>query len=146
MINNYKLRMGRISQSFCGEFPQTPYIDCNIIRGSDLYKHCSQAHMFCWAEGYTSISVREPLSNIRGHVPRRQELIDSHYATVSDDSGTTLVLASWWFHLRLILMLIPNSYWTDCTGLWVWTWKKYFVHLFLNHCGSLTTSGRAARL
>ncbi|XP_054269254.1 uncharacterized protein LOC128990735 isoform X2 [Macrosteles quadrilineatus] len=38
------------------------------------------------SKGYTSISVREPLSNILSQVPRRQELIDSHYATVSDDS------------------------------------------------------------
>ncbi|XP_046671955.1 uncharacterized protein LOC124361931 isoform X2 [Homalodisca vitripennis] len=38
------------------------------------------------SKGYTSISVREPLSNILGQVTRRQDLIDSHYATVSDDS------------------------------------------------------------
>ncbi|XP_075211180.1 uncharacterized protein LOC142318480 [Lycorma delicatula] len=40
------------------------------------------------SKGYTSISVREPLSNIIGERihARRQELVDSHYATVSDDS------------------------------------------------------------
>lgn len=43
-------------------------------------------------EGYTSISVREPLANIiaqtkkqNAHI-RRREISDSHYATVSDDS------------------------------------------------------------
>jgi hypothetical protein len=45
------------------------------------------------AEGYTSISVREPLANIKAQTKvanersRTQELMDSHYATVSDDSG-----------------------------------------------------------
>ncbi|XP_021917169.1 uncharacterized protein LOC110828613 isoform X2 [Zootermopsis nevadensis] len=44
------------------------------------------------SKGYTSISVREPLANIKARtkVPnqrsRTQELVDSHYATVSDDS------------------------------------------------------------
>uniref|UniRef100_A0A1B6BYN3 Uncharacterized protein n=1 Tax=Clastoptera arizonana TaxID=38151 RepID=A0A1B6BYN3_9HEMI len=38
------------------------------------------------SKGYTSISVREPLASIRGEVNRRKELVDSHYATVSDDS------------------------------------------------------------
>lgn len=47
-------------------------------------------------EGYTSISVREPLANIIAQTNqqnaqrRRREIQDSHnnfYATVSDDSG-----------------------------------------------------------
>lgn len=43
-------------------------------------------------EGYTSISVREPLANIIAQTKkqnaqiRRRDLADSHYATVSDDS------------------------------------------------------------
>lgn len=48
--------------------------------------------LFNFAEGYTSISVREPLANIiaqtkkqNAHL-RRREISDSHYATVSDDS------------------------------------------------------------
>lgn len=47
---------------------------------------------FPFAEGYTSISVREPLANIIAQTKkqnaqnRRRELSDSHYATVSDDS------------------------------------------------------------
>lgn len=46
-------------------------------------------YLSVFTEGYTSISVREPLSNILGeHISiRRQEIIDSHYTTVSDDSG-----------------------------------------------------------
>lgn len=46
-----------------------------------------------FAEGYTSISVREPLANIIAQTKkqnaqvRRREMTDSHYATVSDDSG-----------------------------------------------------------
>lgn len=49
--------------------------------------------VFFSAEGYTSISVREPLANIRAQTnkqnaqERRREIADSHYATVSDDSG-----------------------------------------------------------
>lgn len=46
------------------------------------------------AEGYTSISVREPLANIIAQTKAAQQqrqqqraLIDPHYATVSDDSG-----------------------------------------------------------
>lgn len=48
-----------------------------------------------FAEGYTSISVREPLANIIAQTKkqnaqvRRREMTDSHYATVSDDSGET---------------------------------------------------------
>lgn len=44
------------------------------------------------SEGYTSISVREPLANIIAQTKkqnaqnRRREISDSHYATVSDDS------------------------------------------------------------
>ncbi|XP_066992848.2 uncharacterized protein [Anabrus simplex] len=44
------------------------------------------------SKGYTSISVREPLANIKAQTKansqrsRAQELVDSHYATVSDDS------------------------------------------------------------
>jgi len=44
------------------------------------------------SKGYTSISVREPLANIKAQTTvtnqrsRTQELVDSHYATVSDDS------------------------------------------------------------
>lgn len=49
-----------------------------------------------FSEGYTSISVREPLANIIAQTNqqnaqrRRREIQDSHnnfYATVSDDSG-----------------------------------------------------------
>lgn len=49
-----------------------------------------------FAEGYTSISVREPLANIIAQTKkqnaqtRRREMTDSHYATVSDDSGETV--------------------------------------------------------
>lgn len=44
------------------------------------------------SKGYTSISVREPLANIKAQTKetnqrsRAQELVDPHYATVSDDS------------------------------------------------------------
>ena len=49
-------------------------------------------------EGYTSISVREPLANILAQQPPHPPVVrnptlasrdvsDSHYATVSDDSG-----------------------------------------------------------
>lgn len=47
-------------------------------------------------EGYTSISVREPLANILAQQPSKpahcnpqlsRDVNDSHYATVSDDSG-----------------------------------------------------------
>lgn len=44
------------------------------------------------SKGYTSISVREPLAKIKAQTKaanqrsRTQELVDSHYATVSDDS------------------------------------------------------------
>lgn len=41
------------------------------------------------SKGYTSISVREPLANIIAETKQRQpsrSLMDSHYATVSDDS------------------------------------------------------------
>ena len=43
-----------------------------------------------FAEGYTSISVREPLANIIAQTKQRppRPLTDPHYATVSDDSGT----------------------------------------------------------
>lgn len=52
---------------------------------------------FLLAEGYTSISVREPLANIIAQTKqqnaelRRRDLTDSHYATVSDDSGVIIV-------------------------------------------------------
>lgn len=40
-------------------------------------------------EGYTSISVREPLSRIMANVQNGNGIsTDSHYAFVSDDSGT----------------------------------------------------------
>lgn len=49
------------------------------------------------AEGYTSISVREPLANIMAQTKagyRQNQLTrpitDPHYATVSDDSGELL--------------------------------------------------------
>ncbi|XP_066992849.2 uncharacterized protein [Anabrus simplex] len=47
------------------------------------------------SKGYTSISVREPLANIKAQTKansqrsRAQELVDSHYATVSDDSASS---------------------------------------------------------
>lgn len=53
--------------------------------------------LFIFAEGYTSISVREPLANILAQQPPTKQTArkttltrdvnDSHYATVSDDSG-----------------------------------------------------------
>jgi len=53
--------------------------------------------MFYSTEGYTSISVREPLANILAQQPPgkpsnrnptlSRDVNDSHYATVSDDSG-----------------------------------------------------------
>jgi hypothetical protein len=49
---------------------------------------------FFITEGYTSISVREPLANIIAQTKNAQQqrqttrpIIDPHYATVSDDSG-----------------------------------------------------------
>ena len=49
--------------------------------------------MFKITEGYTSISVREPLANIIAQTKTAQRqnprmITDPHYATVSDDSGT----------------------------------------------------------
>lgn len=53
-----------------------------------------------YTEGYTSISVREPLANILAQQPPgkpssrnpalSRDVNDSHYATVSDDSGESL--------------------------------------------------------
>lgn len=43
-----------------------------------------------FTEGYTSISVREPLANIRAQtkeINKLQRDLDPHYSTVSDDSG-----------------------------------------------------------
>lgn len=43
-----------------------------------------------FTEGYTSISVREPLANIIAQTKAMNRLkkdLDPHYATVSDDSG-----------------------------------------------------------
>lgn len=45
-------------------------------------------------EGYTSISVREPLANIMAQtkeVHKKRDL-DQHYSTVSDDSGMLLMV------------------------------------------------------
>jgi hypothetical protein len=61
-------------------------------------------------EGYTSISVREPLANIKAQTKatnqrsRTQELVDSHYATVSDDSGECVDNYSW----------VNENLWTLC--------------------------------
>lgn len=44
---------------------------------------------YCFAEGYTSISVREPLANIRAQTKELKKPLrdlDPHYSTVSDDS------------------------------------------------------------
>lgn len=52
--------------------------------------HCYFLTVIILLEGYTSISVREPLANIIAQTNqqrRRREMQDSHYATVSDDSG-----------------------------------------------------------
>lgn len=56
--------------------------------------------LFFLSEGYTSISVREPLANILAQQPQVQsatrsaghsrDVNDSHYATVSDDSGMNI--------------------------------------------------------
>lgn len=57
---------------------------------SSITKHSNMKIKFL--EGYTSISVREPLANIIAQTNqqnaqrRRREIQDSHYATVSDDS------------------------------------------------------------
>lgn len=47
-------------------------------------------------EGYTSISVREPLEHIRGatHTQSHDPQLDPHYATVSDDSDTDNMYAA----------------------------------------------------
>lgn len=45
-----------------------------------------------FTEGYTSISVREPLANIIAQTKAMNRLkrdLDPHYATVSDDSGSS---------------------------------------------------------
>lgn len=49
-------------------------------------------------EGYTSISVREPLANILAQTKNAQQsrrtsrpIVDPHYATVSDDSGKLFI-------------------------------------------------------
>ncbi|XP_026472904.1 uncharacterized protein LOC113376978 isoform X2 [Ctenocephalides felis] len=71
---------GRVSAN--QELPyMTPPIQANHFSGDSQDS----------SKGYTSISVREPLVNILVHAnqnPSRsnQELIDSHYTTVSDDS------------------------------------------------------------
>ena len=56
-------------------------------------------------EGYTSISVREPLANIIAQTnqqnnfkaTRRRDLNDSHYATVSDDSGNNIYAIKYFY-------------------------------------------------
>lgn len=61
------------------------------INWSKFSVQCDSLTFF--SEGYTSISVREPLANIiaqtnqQNKQRRRNEIQDSHYATVSDDSG-----------------------------------------------------------
>lgn len=70
-------------------------------------------------EGYTSISVREPLANIKARtkVPnqrsRTQELVDSHYATVSDDSGE----------------YVDNHSWVN-ESLWTPTYTEVYMNLY----------------
>lgn len=55
--------------------------------------------LYYFTEGYTSISVREPLANILAQTKkqnaqtRRREIADSHYATVSDDSDEAMYAA-----------------------------------------------------
>lgn len=63
--------------------------------------------LFFLSEGYTSISVREPLANILAQQPQVQsatrsaghsrDVNDSHYATVSDDSGMKKMARKWQF-------------------------------------------------
>jgi len=66
-----------------------------------------------FSEGYTSISVREPLANIIAQTNqqnaqrRRREIQDSHnnfYATVSDDSG--IKFTSYYVILRHIFLFL----------------------------------------
>jgi hypothetical protein len=45
---------------------------------------------FC-SEGYTSISVREPLASIRAQTGQVTRRMDPHYASVSDDSGKLIL-------------------------------------------------------
>ncbi|XP_037029805.1 uncharacterized protein LOC119069772 [Bradysia coprophila] len=74
---------GRISAS-----QELPYMTPPIAPPQQHFSGDSQDS----SKGYTSISVREPLANIIAQTnqqishARRRELIDSHYATVSDDS------------------------------------------------------------
>lgn len=80
---------GRISAS-----QELPYMTPPIVQPPAMQQHFSGDSQD--SKGYTSISVREPLANIRAqtnqhqqNVERRRrdrEMNDSHYATVSDDS------------------------------------------------------------
>lgn len=56
---------------------------------------------FIYIEGYTSISVREPLANILAQTKATYQQnqptrlpVDPHYATVSDDSGILKIYLS----------------------------------------------------
>ena len=63
--------------------------------------------MNIFSEGYTSISVREPLANIIAQTKQSQPtrpLTDSHYATVSDDSG--ILVDIYFIAIYMILFLI----------------------------------------
>lgn len=78
---------GRISAS-----QELPYMTPPIVQPPSNQPHFSGDSQD--SKGYTSISVREPLANIRAQINqqnaerrrRDREMHDSHYATVSDDS------------------------------------------------------------
>lgn len=61
------------------------------------------------AEGYTSISVREPLSNIRA---QSAKILQPHYATVSDDSGK-----NFFFNLVDMSVVLMSSLAQDLGGV-----------------------------
>lgn len=52
-------------------------------------------NIFLFLEGYTSISVREPLAEIIAQTKemnKKKRELDPHYSTVSDDSGKIIHL------------------------------------------------------
>lgn len=55
----------------------------NDIKELNVYIEC--------VEGYTSITVREPLARIRPTLVTKRDASDSHYTVLSDDSGKTSV-------------------------------------------------------
>lgn len=82
-------------QFFSGDSQDSSSMIQSLI---DKNKNSFNLKLVYFAEGYTSISVREPLANIRAQTKeqnahnRRKDLTDSHYTTVSDDSGNSIIL------------------------------------------------------